>query len=443
MVNTKKSNPFCEHTFYQENLKLLQKPVLIGYSGGLDSHVLLHFFAQLKQHYPQIECRSVYIDHGLQAISTQWISHCQQIAKSLHIEHQTITLSLDTQTGESLEALARKARYAAIKRYLLDDETLITAHHQNDQAETLLLQLFRGSGVAGLASMPVISNNMGFQHWRPLLNYSQHALCNYAQRHQLQPVEDPSNHDYRFDRNYIRHELIPTLQERWPAITATLSQVANNQAEASTIVDQYSQDKLTNVQGSTASQLSSRKLKKETFINQKALIRLWIKNAGFLAPSTKKLQHIINDVLESKIDASPLVTWGNVAIRRYRDNLYVMAKLSKPPSELKIPWDLKTDLVLTKYNLPTVEIDKLASLKSILQDNNTTVTIRIRQGGERMQPTGHSQEKTLKSILQEQAIPPWERERLPLVFANEILIYIHNIATIDPGKLIESLSEGH
>ncbi|MCK5726440.1 MAG: tRNA lysidine(34) synthetase TilS [Thiotrichaceae bacterium] len=433
------SHVLCQHHFYQDNIEQLSNTsILIAYSGGLDSHVLLHFFSQLRESYPDLPLRSVYVDHGLQSISSQWGKHCKKVAKSLQISHQTLTLSLDSQSGESLEALARTGRYAALKNHLLANEVLITAHHQEDQAETLLLQLFRGAGVDGLAAMPILGHSMDFTHWRPLLAYSQQSLRNYAEQYQLNFIEDPSNQEQRFDRNYIRHHLIPTLQERWPSIVNTLSRSASIQADASHLISDCMTQQLSLILNNKDNTLSVEKLKKKSIVQQKALLRLWIKQSGFLAPSAKKLQHIISDAVNSRYDSNPSVEWGQGNIRRYRNDLYILIRPIAIPHDYTVIWDLSSDLTLD-YGLETLRLKDLGELKSILLNNNITVTVRLRRGGERIQPKGHVQSKALKKILHEQSIPPWIRDRILLVYANETLIYVHNIATINPTNLMDNL----
>ena len=191
---------------------------LVAYSGGLDSHVLLHLFASLAKKHDFIKLRSVYIDHGLQDISAAWAEHCQDTADTLNIEHCCIPLHLNITSGDSLEAIARKARYGALKTHLQAGEVLLTAHHQDDQAETLLLQLLRGSGIDGLAAMPMKAHfSQGF-HSRPLLDYSKQSLQDYAIKNGLKWITDPSNNDTRFDRNYLRNNIIPRLKQRWPQL---------------------------------------------------------------------------------------------------------------------------------------------------------------------------------------------------------------------------------
>ena len=211
----------------------------LAYSGGVDSQVLLHLLSALNKTHG-LNIRAVYIDHGLQQASKQWQQHCAKSCESLSIPFQSIYVNAHAK-GESPEAAARHARYGALAELISDDSCLLTAQHQDDQAETFLLQLFRGAGAAGLSAMPVYTKfSKGF-HLRPLLGISQKQILDYAEHHQLSWVEDPSNQDHQYDRNYLRHSLMPLLKQRWPAIDKTLSVAAQQQAENASLINQLAQ----------------------------------------------------------------------------------------------------------------------------------------------------------------------------------------------------------
>jgi tRNA(Ile)-lysidine synthase len=198
---------------------------LVAYSGGLDSHVLLHLMSQLSD--SEISIRAMYINHGLQKEARDWEIHCHKVCDELCIPFNSKALQIQTSTGVSLEEEARKKRYSALNTSLQKDEVLLTAHHQNDQAETLLLQLFRGAGVQGLAAMPAIrefgsKENLRL-HARPILNQTRQFLEAYAKENQLDFIEDPSNFDESFDRNFLRNIIMPQLRQRWPGIDKTIS----------------------------------------------------------------------------------------------------------------------------------------------------------------------------------------------------------------------------
>jgi tRNA(Ile)-lysidine synthase len=406
---------------------------LIAYSGGLDSHVLLHLMVAIANQYPHINIRSLYIDHGLQDVSKDWISHCEKITENLKIPHQSVQLDLVIPAGESLEAFARKARYQVFQNNLHDDETLLTAHHQDDQAETLLLQLLRGSGLDGLAAMPAEAAFAEGRHGRPLLEYSRDELEAYADKYQLDYITDPSNQDSRFDRNYLRNTIVPLLKQRWPQMAKTLSRSAKLQAEAGSLLDNYCEQGLATLSGSQKYTLSADAIKQLTPVQQKAMLRYWIKQSGFKAPSAVNLQHILTDVLDSPLDSSPLVRWQGTEIRRYKDDLYLGSTSQPIQSQKRTIWDLNKSLKLDDGQL--LEANELGELKTILLQQGIPVTVRYRQGGERIRAENKQHSISLKKLFQQQGIPPWKRQSHPLIYANDQLIAVLGLVKINKTDL--------
>lgn len=395
------------------------KKLLIAYSGGLDSHVLLHLVSQFHLIDNCYEVSAMHIHHGLQKEADAWVEHCQNICDDLKIPLQVNHLGLTINKGESLEEVARKARYSALKQSLQKDEILLTAHHQNDQAETLLLQLFRGAGVQGLASMPHLSDFGLGKHARPLLNETGDKLLAYAKTNQLSYIEDPSNQDCSFDRNFLRKEILPKLRKRWSGIDKTISRSASIQSETLQLLNEMAEQDLISVSSERSEQsktLTLTKLSSLSKARQKLLVRHWITHHGFIVPSEKKLKHIFSDVINAKEDAQPLVEWLGTQIRRYQGELYIMSPLSDHDSQQVITWDIKEE-PLKIYALG-ITIPAL-NLKEI----NENVTIRFRQGGEVVKDAKRGN-ISLKNLLNEAGIPPWLRSRVPLVYVGGTLIKI-------------------
>ncbi|WP_022954407.1 tRNA lysidine(34) synthetase TilS [Leucothrix mucor] len=408
---------------------LEQRKFLLAYSGGLDSHVLLHVMSRL----PDIELRAVHIDHGLQDASPWWGRHCRDICNDLGVPLERISLHLAVPEGQSVEAYAREKRYQAFKDQLQPGEVLLTAHHQNDQAETLLIQLLRGAGGAGLSAMPMIAPFAAGHHMRPLLNCSRVQLEAYADEYQLSFVEDSSNADLRYDRNYLRHQILPQLAERWPGCYGTLSRAAFIQGETQQLLDSYvAQDALQQV-GSVAGTLSVAALLDCEPARRRAILRYWLISSGFKAPSAKKLQHIISDVLYAAEDASPCVHWADVEVRRYRDDLYVMNALSEHDPMQTFSWDLTEDLFIASLGL-LLRADQLGAWGDKLRADEAVLSLRFRQGGEVMRPPEKEHSISLKHIFQQFAVPPWLRERIPLVFLGDQLIMVYGVCQIDPAS---------
>jgi len=399
------------------------KKLLIAFSGGLDSYVLLHAIVKLNNIFNDFQIRAIHIDHGLQKISAQWSDQCLNICKSLDIDCEIISLGLSIPKGESLEAVAREARYQAFKDVLQAGEVLLTAQHQDDQAETLLIQLFRGAGVNGLAAMPVLSRFGKGHHLRPLLDVSRTSLEAYANFHSLDVIEDPSNQDQCFDRNYLRHDIITRLKQRWPSINAVLSRVAHHQAETKDLLAEYLEEDLPLIKGRREGTLSITKLKSLSAARCHALIRYFLSQKGFLAPSSKKLAHIVSDVLNARDDAMPCVQWQGVEVRRYQDDLYAIPPLSKHDASQCIVWNINQDLYLPSLKR-ILKVELLNDITGFDKESVDNVEVRFRQGGERIFRAERKHTFTLKKYFQEMHIAPWERDRIPLIYMDNKLVAI-------------------
>lgn len=285
---------------------------VVAYSGGLDSHVLLHAAASLRNTFA---VRAIHIHHGLHPNADHWEAHCQNVCAGLKIPLISQKITIDRKGGDSLEALARHLRYKTLMDLLDTDEILLTAHTEDDQAETLLLQLLRGAGIKGLASMPSKSHRL----LRPLLEFTRHELLTYARAHQLQWVEDDTNFELHFNRNYLRHEVIPILKKRWPQISQSLSRSAKLCAESQELLENLADLDLENIE--EASGLNCDRLLELSWPRQKNALRRWIHRQGFILPNAKHLEQIRKNCLASRPDAHPLVNWGRASIRRHRRRL--------------------------------------------------------------------------------------------------------------------------
>lgn len=380
-------------------LDLLQyKKFLIAYSGGMDSHVLLYDLCQLRRQHPELQLRAVHVHHGLSDNADAWVEHCRKICAELQIEFIVKYVDVKNNKGKhSLEAIARKLRYQEFAKLLQADECLVTAHHADDQAETVLLQMFRGAGVNGLAAMPKIKD----QFFRPLLKYSRAELQQYAEENKLQWIEDESNENTGFERNFVRHKLLPEIKNRWPGITTVLGRVAENCGEALELLEQVADQDYDSIKGTTNNTLNISKLLQLNIPRQNNLIRHWLKELKLPIPRHIKLQHIRTDVLHCREDANPVVHWRGAEVRRYRDELYAMEPLPEFDSE-KIIAELRQSGVLKQYG-----------------DN---VTIQFRTKGERVKVKDRQGHHQLKKLLQEKGVLPWLRDRVPLVFQNDELV---------------------
>jgi tRNA(Ile)-lysidine synthase len=364
--------------------------------------------------------RAVHIHHGLQKEADHWDRHCNDVCSKHGISYTCIHVDADPEAGESPEDAARKARYQAFENELRSDEVLLTAHHQDDQAETLLLQLMRGAGPAGLASMPKIKAFGAGHHARPLLGFSQPLLRQYAEEHKLIWVDDPSNADTGFDRNYIRSQVMPKLMQNWPNASQAIFQAAGLQQDALEIIEAMAATDLAAVSTQQRNSLSISKLRQLSEVRQYNVLRCWIKAAGYDKPRRNILQEIIECVLPAAEDAAPLVLWGNTEIRRYQDTLYILQALNSHEIHHVYAWDGEQPLFIETLNLELCL--KQAAGKGLQQDVVARgMTVRFRQGGEQLRPRGRQHTHSLKKLMQEAGIPPWQRNRIPLIYIDHQL----------------------
>lgn len=413
-----------------EELKLPANPRLcVAYSGGVDSHVLLHALAQLRA--PQsLSVRAVHVDHGLQAASNDWAQHCKQVCISLDIPCVIERIKVINQGKDGLEAAARRGRYTCLLRHLEPGEVLLTAHHQDDQAETVLLQLLRGAGVQGLAGMPRLTPFGAGWLARPLLAFSRRALEHYARAEKLRWIEDPSNRDLRHGRNLLRHDVFPVLQGRWPTAARQLAQTAQHAAEAAGLLDEMAHADLNPCR--VAEGLRVTALARLPAPRRRNALRYWIRERGFQVPATALLERVSALVESLPRTRQAEIRWGGAVLRRYRDLLALHSVSLAPPAEPAPDWDGRTPLWLPAAGvqlrlLPTSGVG-LARQRL----DGASLQVRFRQGGERCQLPGRPHHHKLKKLLQAAGVPPWERARLPLLYVNNALAAIGDRWVCEP-----------
>lgn len=303
------------------------KNIVVALSGGLDSVVLLHY---LHAHYSK-NLRAIHINHHLSKSCFKWGEFCKNLCKNLNIDYLNIDISIENKAN--IEENARKKRYQMLADNLAKNDILCTAHHQNDQAETLLLQLFRGAGVAGLAAMPASKPLGDGIHYRPFLDIEKSELLKYAKQNQLDWVEDDSNTDTRFRRNFLRLKITPTLSEVYKNLTKTLSRCAKHQAQALHLMQDLARIDIQKHQLLDKNRLKISGLILLDVHRVKNIIRYHLNTLNFTPPADKVMTQIIQ-LLSSKIDATPLVSWSEYEVRRYRDALHFINKrtYSPPPA---------------------------------------------------------------------------------------------------------------
>lgn len=375
----------------------------VALSGGLDSNALLHLMAALGRRGAGPGLRAIHVNHGLQAEAGEWAEICRRRCQELQVPLEVVDLALQPARGASVEAAAREARYAALARLLRPGEWLLTAHHRDDQLETVLIQLLRGAGVAGLAAMPALAKLGGGWHARPLLEVDRVELECYATQQRLTFVQDPMNAATRYDRGWLRERVLPAIRERWPAAATTVARSAAHLAQASRLLAELA---AADAAGLVAGgRLAIDGLQRLTQDRQVNLLRWWIHSRGLGPPPAARLATALRDLSVARADAQPLVQWPEGELRRYRGRLYALhrnegfGKFSLVPSQ-------QGGLRLPLVSAPA---------------------IRFRAGGESLRPHPDRPRKRLKDLCREAGIVPWMRHRLPLVFVGERLAAVGDL----------------
>jgi len=408
----------------------------VALSGGLDSTLLLQLLARQP---PPLPLRAIHIHHALQSAADNWAQWCQQFADRLQIPLTIIRVQVDRHHPGGLEAAARQARYQALRSALQAGELLLTGHHRNDQAETLLLQLLRGSGSAGLAAMPP-SRRLG-RGWllRPLLPFDRAQLQRSAEALGIDWIEDPSNQDIRFDRNLLRQRLLPLLTERRPGAVATLARSSEQLAEDAALLQSLAAIDLAQVVAADGQRdqndtippsLPLLPLQQLTPARTRNLLRYWLRQRALPLPSATTLAALEQQLLPAAADAEPVVRWPGAELRRYRHRLYAFTPLPPPPpAGWQQPITL-TDAPLQRALLPPgcgVLLLRRAG-NGLLLPLNGAISVQIGISGSyrcRRHPAAPSQQ--LRRLWQQFGIPPWLRQRWPLLMVDDALCWIPGI----------------
>lgn len=397
----------------------------VAYSGGLDSCVLLHLLARAARHHRLPPIRAVHVHHGLQAVADAWPAHCQRFCDELGVALDVRYVQVAP--GASLERAAREARYAAFGALMVPGEALLLAQHQDDQAETLLYRLLRGAGVRGLAAM-ARSRGLGPGHaLRPLLDVPRKALEAYAADHGLGWVEDPSNSDSGFARNFLRREILPRLADHWPGASAVLARAAAHQAEAQGLLQELAEIDLQRSRGRLGVAwlsipcLDLPMLRQLSEARQRNLLRHWLGDRTRL-PDSRHWQGWA-DLRDAAVDATPVWRLESGELRRHGDQLlWLDAAWGVPWSNQELPWpDARQPLGLPGNGLVRVA--------GQLPDGR--LSIGYRQGGEVLNVPGRGR-RDLKRLLQEAGVPEFIRPRLPLLRCDGQVVAIANLP-LDPA----------
>ena len=393
-------------------------------SGGRDSVVLLDLCANIRHQYPQLSLKAVHVNHGLQEAAARWALHCQSLCESYHIPLTILKVFAQSQRGQSPEEAARNARYQAFNDLLEPEDLLLMAHHQDDQAETLLLQLLRGAGLEGISGMPDSAPLGQGTLVRPLLDFDRAQILLYAETQRLHWVEDPSNRDARFDRNYLREHILPLIRARWPAMSRVLSRTARHAADAA----DHQRQQQRHLAGKTAPQ-GHFVLREAGLLHPFELrlaIRGWFEALGLRMPSERMTKTIIEELFDAGRDRTPRITLADGShLVRYRGIVYRIPHFVPPVPCIWPDWRKALSLPGDNGTLTMTGCD--SRYENHTPWDSAPIQVRYRSGGEKMQLSRREGHHALRDLFQERGIPPWIRERIPLIYVGDELAWVGHL----------------
>ncbi len=405
--------------------------VVVAFSGGMDSTVLLHALAK-QSFFREQGLRAIHVDHGLHPDSADWAIHCRDVGRALGVAVDVVATTVRND-GEGGEAAARRARWAAFSNAVQAHECIALAHHRDDQAETVLLRLMRGAGPAGLSAMNRWTRrDDGLHVWRPFLDVGRTDLSAWATSAGLHWIDDPANDAPAFDRNHVRHLLMPALRMRWPAAAAILAHVGERQADAYALERDVGNAVLVQAATPDTRVLHLGPLRDASRPARWAALRLWLATHGARDQGARCLHRIDAELIQASDDAGPRIDLGGCVIRRYRDTLHALHPGSDTVVDYNLAWTGQTPLVLPA---------RIGVLRIEPGDGDALpMTVRNRAGGERLRMRHDGPRRELKHVLQDYGVPPWQRARWPVVLLDG---EVAGFADIAIGASLQSRLDAH
>jgi tRNA(Ile)-lysidine synthase len=391
--------------------------LIVGFSGGMDSHVLLHALTKCREIQgggPSIH--ALHIHHGYSSNADAWEEHCREVCDDLGVGYSRLHIQVET-SGDGWEADARAARYLAFEQFIGADDLLLLAHHLDDQVETILFRLFRGTGLKGMAGMPVSRKIGKADLMRPLLDFSRDQLGAYAVRHGLNWIEDESNTEQDFDRNYLRHNLIPVIDLRWPAYARTISRLAQTARADFQLLGELASLDLEVIATDRPGVIDLNQLRRFEIHRQRNALLHWIHQHAPASPSHGQLEELLLQLNIDRPDAEQLISWSEAEIRVYRQQAFLMPPLQQIDRDFL--WNPRTAKMASGRTLSATEVSGHG-----LRDDGGFLSVRFRGGGERCRPAGRVGSHPLKKLFQELQVPPWERDRVPLIYREDKLVAV-------------------
>jgi tRNA(Ile)-lysidine synthase len=399
------------------------KSMTVALSGGIDSVVLLHLLHQLQKTH-HFTLKASHVHHGLSKNADKWVKFCEKVCRKLSVPLDVHYIKLPQKKSLGIEGEARQLRYEKLLQSKTD--LIVLAHHEDDQAETFLLQLIRGAGVKGLSSMAHFDATRRL--WRPLLNTSRIDIESYAKKHKLKWIEDESNQNIDFDRNFIRSKILPILKNRFNHIIKVISRSSSHLAEAQHLLDDLAKIDLKKCLKSNnyKHKLQVKALEKLSNSRAKNVLRYWLEINDQMMPSKDLLDELLRQVLTAKKDSELKIHLSkDFEIRRYKDEIYIVQKKQKGQKNYEIIWNGESKISLpngTQLNFKKVK-GRGVNFKFL---DHQKLKIRNRQGGEFFKPDSKRPTKKIKQLLQESDLPPWEREFFPMIFIGDELAAVPN-----------------
>jgi tRNA(Ile)-lysidine synthase len=412
-----------------------RKQLFVAYSGGVDSTVLLHALWRLREQF-DLELVALHADHQLQKISGEWHLHCQAFCSDLGIPFRGRKFTIKDIHREGMEAAARNARYAWFLSQT-GGATLVTGHNQEDQAETVLLRLVRGSGGDGLAAISPESELGGSHIARPLLGESRGDITAYAKCYNLLFVEDDTNCDISFDRNYIRHQILPLFRARWPAVDKTIARAAGHLKRQRIVRNKIARADLRACYSDTAAcilgdfgRLRLDQLVELGTVRMADVLRYWIRRHGMEVPNTRRLMELIRQIRSGGASRKAAIRWRDGEIRAYRSDLYLIPVQPDPCFRGIRAWLPEKPIDIDAAGIRLRSMRRQGRGLRIPVRGVTRLALDWRAKAEMIQPAGSAHRHSVKKLFQQAGIPPWERVRIPKLYLGEKLVCI-------PGLVVD------
>ena len=393
--------------------------IWVGLSGGMDSMVLLHQIAQ----YPELKskCRAIHVHHGLSPHADDWLGFCMQQTQVLEVPlvHEKVKI----QSSSNIEELARNLRYGVYQKYVQSKDVLVLGHHLDDQIETFMMNVLRGSGLDGLSVMSMMKRQMGMMICRPLLNTSRIDIESYAKQYQIDWIEDESNQNIRFARNYLRHEVLPKIQEYWPQYRKSMQKTLNHCHDALACLESDIENDYSSL-SDNPQYLDCRILKKFPLFKIGMIIRQWLKQKNMPLPGHDVITQIYQQmILQERPDSNPTIRWRHNEFHVYQQGLYVIEHVFKKHENQVWGVFPKAICLETGQKLHAKKAEK-----GFLYHEGDKIEIRFRCGGEQLYWKGHH--RCLKKLFQAWKVPTFLRNKVPLIYVNDVLKQVVGYALV-------------